>query len=293
MAERRLRIGSEFVHVANVPTPALFLVQPGAGQGVHSERWRFDPSMAWHDYTDVHGNRIRRTVLPAGESLVGYYALADVPDVLDEADDSALQLPPEELPDDVLLYTLPSRYCQSDVLGQQAWERFGGLSPDYRRAQAISDFVWNHLEYRTGSTGSWWSAHDSYTSGYGVCRDFAHLMVSFCRALNLPARYVSGLLPDLDVAPLPEPMDFHAWVEVYLGDRWYTFDPRHNERRKGRLVIAHGRDAADVALVTTFGAPWLKRLTVWCDEVGDDQPEWPPQAAAQAGSPSRSAQSSS
>ncbi|MFT4296036.1 MAG: transglutaminase family protein [Micropruina sp.] len=271
---RTLRIGCEFNHVAQSATPANFLVRPAGEGGVLRELWTTDPVMPTRRFTDLYGNEIRRVMLPAGESLVSYYAVVEVPDELDAADPSAPVLRPEELPDETLAFTLPSRYCQSDMLSSSAWQLFGDYPRDFELVTRIQGWVWNHLEYRTGSTGSWWTAKDSFDAGYGVCRDFAHLMISLCRALNIPARYVSGYLPDMDVPVLPTPMDFHAWVEVYLGDRWWTFDPRHNARRKGHLPIGRGRDATDLAMVTSYGAPWLRRLTVWADEELDEP--WPP-----------------
>jgi transglutaminase-like putative cysteine protease len=271
---RTLRIGCEFNHVAQSATPANFLVRPAGGAGIVRELWTTDPAIAASRFNDAYGNEVRRLLLPAGESLVSYYAVVEVPDELDAADPEAVVNPPESLPNGTLLFTLPSRYCQSDMLSAAAWERFGGHERTFELVTRVQDWVWNHVEYRTGSTGSWWTAKDSFESGYGVCRDFAHLMVTQCRALNIPARYVSGYLPDLDVPPLPTAMDFHAWVEVFVGDRWWTFDPRHNARRKGHVVIARGRDAADVAMVTSYGSPWLRRLTVWADE--DLAEPWPP-----------------
>ncbi len=271
---RALRLGCEFNHVAQSPTPATFLVRPAGEATVVRELWTCDPATPATQFRDLYGNELRRLVLPVGESLVGYYAVVEVPDELDAADPSAVLGPPEELPDETLLFTLPSRYCQSDMLSAAAWERFGNRERTFALVTEVQDWVWSHLEYRTGSTGSWWTAKDSYESGYGVCRDFAHLMITLCRALNIPARYISGYLPDMDVPVLPTPMDFHAWVEVYVGDRWWTFDPRHNARRKGHVPIARGRDAADVAMVTSYGAPWLRRLTVWADE--DFSESWPP-----------------
>ena len=165
-----------------------------------------------------------------------------------------------------LIYTLPSRYCLPDVLGDEAWSRFGGLAPGYRRVQAICDHVHGHLTFQYGSTTALSSAADVNRTGLGVCRDFTHLAISFCRALNIPARYVFGYLPDIDVPPDPAPMDFAAWMEVWLGDRWWTFDPRNNTRRKGRIVIGRGRDASDVAMATTFGGPLLESMLVQAEE---------------------------
>ena len=133
---------------------------------------------------------------------------------------------------------MPSHYCLPDVLGNEAWSRFGGLAPGYRRVQAICDYVHDHLVFQYGSSTALSSAADVDSSGRGVCRDFTHLAISFCRALNIPARYVFGYLPDMDVPPDPAPMDFAAWMEVWLGDRWWTFDPRNNSSRRGRVVIA-------------------------------------------------------
>ena len=173
---------------------------------------------------------------------------------------------PDGLPDDTLIYTLPSRYCLPDVLGDEAWSRFGPMRTGYPRVQAICDYVNSHLTFRYGSSGPQSTAVDVNRTGFGVCRDFTHLAISFCRALNIPARYVFGYLPDMDVPPDPAPMDFAAWMEVWLGDRWWTFDPRNNRRRKGRILIGCGRDASDVAMVTTFGAPLLESMTVHAQE---------------------------
>jgi transglutaminase-like putative cysteine protease len=152
------------------------------------------------------------------------------------------------------------------MLGDEAWSRFGGMSPGYSRVRAICDHVHDHLTFSYGSSGPWSTAVDVNTSGFGVCRDFTHLAISFCRALNIPARYVFGYLPAMDVPPDPAPMDFAAWMEVWLGDRWWTFDPRNNRRRKGRILIGRGRDASDVAMVTTFGGPLLDSMSVHAAE---------------------------
>ena len=271
---RTVRIGCEFNHIAQSATPANFLVRPAGDVAVVRELWTTDPVLASTRFTDRYGNEIHRLMLPAGESLVSYYAVVEVADELDAADPSAPVNAPQDLLGDTLAFTLPSRYCQSDMLSADAWQLFGGRERTFELVTAVQDWVWNHIEYRTGSTGSWWTAKDSFDNGYGVCRDFAHLMIALCRALNIPARYVSGYLPDLDVPPLPTPMDFHAWVEVFAAGRWWTFDPRHAARRKGHVPIARGRDAADVAMVTTYGAPWLRRLTVWADDELADP--WPP-----------------
>jgi transglutaminase-like putative cysteine protease len=265
---RRVLVGCHFGYVAEVDTPVIFQVRPTGSQDVAVEReqWSTDPPMAIHHYGDLYGNPCARTVLPAGRSSFRYYAATAVPDATEDADEHAPQCPPVALPDDTLVYILPSRYCLPDVLGDEAWSRFGGLPEGYGRVQAICAHVHGHLEFQYGSTTALSTAADVNAAGRGVCRDFAHLAISFCRALNMPARYVFGYLPDLDVPADPAPMDFAAWMEVWLGDRWWTFDPRNNARRKGRVVIGRGRDASDVAMATTFGGPLLEMMVVQAEE---------------------------
>jgi transglutaminase-like putative cysteine protease len=268
METRRLLIGCEFTYAAAVPTPVVFQVQPTAAAeiAILGPRWETRPAVGVRSYTDRYGNPCVRAVLPAGQSSFAYRALAIVPDATEEADPGAPECPPDTLPDDTLIYTLPSRYCLPDVLGTESWSRFGALPPGYRRVQAVCDYVHDYLTFEYGSSTALSSAVDVYRAGRGVCRDFTHLAISFCRALNIPARYVFGYLPDMDVPPDPAPMDFAAWMEVWLGDRWWTFDPRNNTRRKGRVVIGRGRDASDVAMATTFGGPLLESMTVLAQE---------------------------
>lgn len=218
------------------------------------------------EFRDLYGNRCHRLVLPTGVTTVEYTAQAVVPDQLDLWDEEIPETEPADLPDDVLVYTLASRFCQPDVLGGQVWKRFGAMQPGFSRVRAVMDFANHWLTYTTGSTSSTDDSVRTFATGLGVCRDFAHLMITFCRALNIPARYVHGMLPDMDVPPVPTPMDFHAWVQVWLDGRWIDVDPRWNAPRKGRVPISYGRDAADVAIVTTFGAPWLQYMGVTCEE---------------------------
>lgn len=264
-----MQVGCEFVHLAEVATPTVFQVQPldEPPVAVLREQSSSEPVMGSHGYTDLYGNPCLRLILPAGRSSFRYEALVDVPDATEDAAEDAPELPPEALPDGVLHYTLPSRYCLPDMLGDEAWSRFGGAAAGYRRVQAICDHVSKHLEFRYGSSTARSTATDVNTSGLGVCRDFTHLAISFCRSLNIPARYVFGYLPDIDVDPEPVQMDFAAWMEVWLGERWWTFDPRNNRRCKGRIVIGRGRDASDVAMATTFGAPVLESMVVHAQEV--------------------------
>jgi len=173
------------------------------------------------------------------------------------------------LPDDVLVYLLPSRYCLPDELGPVAWERFGHLETGWARVQAVVDAVHGHLQFGYGASTATTTAADVYRSGQGVCRDFAHLAISFCRALNIPARYVFGYIPDIGIPPPVEPMDFCAWFEAYLDGAWHTFDARLNARRIGRVVVGRGRDAVDVAMLTSYGQVELAAFEVEAEQVED------------------------
>ena len=270
MDTRDVRIGCDFVYDAEVPTSTVFQVTPlGTGDvWIGDEKWSFAPAMDSREYRDLYGNRCERMVLPAGRSEIGYRAVARVPDTEEDADESAPEVPPHALPDDVLMYTMPSRFCLPDMLGNEAWSRFSQVPGGYGRVQAICRHVNNHLQFAYGSSSPTSTAVDVNASGFGVCRDFTHLAITFCRAMNIPARYVFGYLPDMDVPFDPAPMDFAAWMEVWLGDRWWTFDPRNNRRRKGRILIGRGRDASDVAMVTSFGGPILQSMSVLAIEMG-------------------------
>jgi transglutaminase-like putative cysteine protease len=269
---RRVIVGCDFVHESEIDIPAVFQVEPLSDQKVDviDERWSLEPDVPTHLYTDLYGNPCRRLTLPAGRSVISYQASVIIPDATEDVDEEAPELTADQLPDEALLYILPSRFCLPDVLGAEAWSRFGSTPPGYRRVQAICDYVHGHLRFEYGASNPMTTAADAHTTGYGVCRDFTHLAVSFCRALNIPARYVFGYLPEIDIQPLDLPMDFAAWMEVYLGDRWWTFDPRNNERRKGRVLIGRGRDASDVAMATTFGAPRLESMIVISEEAVED-----------------------
>ncbi|WP_218130549.1 transglutaminase-like domain-containing protein [Lentzea jiangxiensis] len=257
-----------------MPAPAVFLVRPlrSADIRVSQEDLAVQPDVPMRHHLDLYGNRNTRVVLPPGLSTVHYSAWVDVPDRTEDVDETVPETLPDGLPDDVLLYTLPSRYCVSDVLGDEAWSRFGAHPPGYGRVREICRHVHESLGFGCGTSTALSAAADVGVAGFGVCRGFAHLAISFCRALNIPARYVFGYLPDLDVPPGDAAMDFAAWMEVWLGDRWWTFDPRNDEPRKGRVVIGRGRDAADVAVVTTFGGPRLESMVVQAEE--DLAPSW-------------------
>ena len=264
----RVRVGCEFSYQSPGPVSAIWQVRPRPDDAhrLLSESWTATPKLPSTFYLDAYGNICDRMSLPEGSSVVRYDATVEVPGHFDEADKGARQLDVDELPDEALVFLLPSRFCLSDQLQDVAWELFGGTEPGWPRVQAVSDWVHDNLRFQPGSSTPLTSAADVYASRAGVCRDFAHLGVTFCRSLNIPARYVFGYLPDIGVPPPDEPMDFCAWMEVFLDSRWWTFDPRNNVPRTGRVVIGRGRDAVDVAMVTTYGAPVLQAMTVWADE---------------------------
>ncbi len=265
----QIKVGCEFRYESTWSTPAVMQVEPhpGATQRILHEAWELSPSLSLHTYADLYDNVCKRMIIPVGTQVMRYDALIEVSDQPDEVALDAIQHPVEELPDDVLIYTLPSRFCLSDALSDMAWQLFGSTLPGWSRVQAICDWVHSNIRFQYGTSNSLTTAADVCAQGVGVCRDFAHLAVTFCRALNIPARYVFGYLPDIGVPVPDDPMDFCAWMEVYLSGRWWTFDPRNNQFRVGRVLVGRGRDALDVAMITTYGAPRLAQMTVWADEV--------------------------
>jgi transglutaminase-like putative cysteine protease len=263
-----IRVGCEFKYEATWPTPTILQVQPHP-QGELTplrEEWQLTAGLSMRAYHDIYGNLCQRLLLPPGEHTLRYDAVIKVADSWDEVSPGAAQLPVEDLPDDVLLYTLPSRFCLSDVLGDVAWDLFGATQAGWGRVQAICDWVNAHIRFQYGTSTAQTTAVDIYEQREGVCRDLTHLAVTFCRALNIPTRYVFGYLPDIGVPAPDAPMDFCAWMEVFLGGRWWTFDPRNNTPRVGRVLIGRGRDALDVAMVTSYGSPNLRQMIVWADE---------------------------
>ncbi|MDQ0510051.1 transglutaminase-like domain-containing protein [Ancylobacter amanitiformis] len=224
------------------------------------------PQVATSTYLDLFGNRCLRLVAPAGDLTIWGDATIEDDGRLDGLFPDAREMPVPELPDACLTYLMGSRYCETDRLSQTAWDLFGTLAPGWGRVQAICDFVHNHIRFDYMQARSTRSAFETYHERVGVCRDFAHLAVAFCRCLNIPARYVNGHLGDIGV-PVVDPMDFSAWIEVFLDGAWHTFDPRNNVRRIGRIVVARGRDAADIPLVNSFGPHVLKSFRVWTYEV--------------------------
>ncbi|GAC1397603.1 MAG: transglutaminase family protein [Chloroflexota bacterium] len=265
-----IRVGCDFHYETPWPTPTVMQIEPYASreQRIVRQDMEIAPTTPTHEYRDSYGNTCRRFTMPGGDFRLRFDAVAAVADTPDPVHLHAIQAPVDELPDETLLYTMPSRYCLSDVLSGAAWDLFGETEPGWGRVQTICDWVHENIRFQYGTSTPLTTAVDVYESRVGVCRDFAHLGLTFCRAMNIPARYVFGYLPDIGV-PIPDaPMDFCGWFEAYLEDRWWTFDPRNNTRRVGRVVIARGRDALDVAMFTTYGSHTLHRMVVWADEEG-------------------------
>ncbi len=266
-----MRVGCEFSYDVNAPTPVTVQVRPRSDSShqLVSETWSTTPPLPVDEYSDIYGNPVKRFVMPSGPMVLRYDAICAVPDEPDPDASGMPQVPVEQLPGEVLHFTLPSRYCLSDELQGMAWELFGHTPQGGARVQAICDWVHDNIKFKYGTSNPLTTATDVLRDRIGVCRDLTHVAVSFCRAMNIPTRYVFGYLPDLYVPFDPAPMDFAAWMEVYLGDRWWTFDPRNNKRRVGRVLIGRGRDALDVAMLTTFGPAAFKSMTVWADVAKD------------------------
>jgi len=218
------------------------------------------------EYLDSFGNRCTRIVAPQGSLRLSSSTLIRDSGEPDPVDWNAKQMPPEKLPPETLQFLLASRYCEVDKLSDLAWSLFGSGPRGWPAVQAVCNWVNQHITFDYNTARPTKSAYDVYMERWGVCRDFQHLAISLCRALHIPARYATGYLGDIGV-PAALPMDFSAWFEVYLCGRWWAFDARNNRPRIGRILMATGRDAADVALTTTFGVSWLKKFEVVTDEV--------------------------
>ncbi len=268
-----IRAGFELGFQCAVPTPVLLMLQLHPSRVpdlVSPEVLRFTPPAAREDFSDGFGNTVSRVVLPAGRSSITNDILvhdSGLPD--DVPPPGTVQVPVERLPIDTLPFLLGSRYCETDRLSDTAWSLFGKVQGAAARIQAICDFVHNHIRFGYQHARATRTAYEAYVEGVGVCRDFAHLAVAFSRCMNIPARYCTGYLGDIGVPPVDFPMDFSGWFDAWLDGRWYTFDARHNVPRIGRILMARGRDATDVALTTSFGRAELVRFEVTTIEAAD------------------------
>ena len=269
-----IRIGYDiqFQIPTRVAMVALLSVHPSrAGDLLEPDELKTEPEVKVTHYIDTFGNRCSRFVAPPGLLRLSCSTLIRDSDLPDEVNLSAREIAVGDLPDEVLMYLLNSRYCEVDRLSGIACDLFGNLSPGWGRVQAICDWVHNHIAFDYQQARPTKTALDVYDEKVGVCRDYQHLAITFCRALNIPARYATGYLGDFGVPVADSPMDFSAWFEAYLEDHWWTFDARNNVPRIGRVLMATGRDAADVAITTSFGTAWLKTFTVVTDEVTPDE----------------------
>ncbi|HEY0734305.1 MAG TPA: transglutaminase family protein [Herpetosiphonaceae bacterium] len=266
-----VRVGCDVRYEVEHPTPMLFVIEvpDGGEQHVLQSTQVIEPPAVIERIRDGYGSIVWRVVAPPGPFHLRYDALVAVPSPPDPIFPDLPKTPIEQLPGEVISYLWPTRYCPSDRLIDEAWRLFGHVQGGWAQVQAVCDWMHANIEYGAGSTARTDSV-EVYEARRGVCRDFAHLAITFCRALNIPARYVCGYLPDIGVEPPPTPMDFHAWFEVWLDGAWRTFDARHNQPRTGRMVIATGRDAVDGAWATVFGSAHFQQLQVWADEVSPE-----------------------
>lgn len=264
-----IRYGYEISLLCAEDTPMVCLLSAHSDHAADlqsPEAFISTPEVNTTTYRDLYGNTCRRFVAPAGEINLWGDGVIEHDGSFDPFEPSAKEVALDELPDEVLVYLLGSRYCETDKLSQTAWDLFGGIAPGWFRVQAICDFVHERITFDYAQARASRSAFEAFDEQVGVCRDFAHLAITLCRCMNIPARYVNGYLGDMGV-PIRGPMDFSAWMEVYLGGRWYTFDPRNNEPRLGRVVVSRGRDAVDIPLINSFGPHSLKTFRVWTYDV--------------------------
>jgi transglutaminase-like putative cysteine protease len=268
----KIRAGYDIAFQCFQDTPMTLMLSIDSARAndlLSEHKIKFSPDIPSRDYIDMFGNTCTRIIAPAGRiEIRNYFVIADsgLPDAVDP---KARQFEISELPDDVLVYLLGSRYCDTQKLSNLAWSLFGGVTPGWQRVRAICDYAHDRICFGYQHARCDRTASEGHEERVGVCRDFAHLAVTLCRCMNIPARYCTGYLGDIGVPADPAPMDFSAWFEVYLDGKWFTFDARHNHPRIGRIVMARGRDAADVAISTSFGAAQLARFAVITEEVNE------------------------
>jgi transglutaminase-like putative cysteine protease len=266
----QLRIGYELIYSFPQPTPIILLVDihhSRASDIVVPERLTAEPWVPINNYRDAFGNLCKRILAPAGRLRLAADGVIRDSGQPDEIVRDAWQDSVQDLPEDTLVFLLGSRYCETDLLSETAWQLFSHCAPGYARVQAICDYVHNHIVFDYQNARATRSAAEAFREGTGVCRDYAHLAIAFCRCMNIPARYCTGYLGDVGTPPPFAPGDFAAWFEAWIGGRWHIFDPRNNVPRQSRVLMARGRDACDVAIATTFGPNTLESFRVWTDEI--------------------------
>ena len=265
-----IRVGYELVYDCPQPTPMILTLHvhySRVSDLVVPDHLVTNPSVPFTAYRDGFGNWCSRILAPKGQFRLSTDAVVNDTGAPDVIVPTAIQHAVQDLPEETLVFLLGSRYCETDRLSQTAWDLFGKGPTGWGRVQAICDFVHHHISFGYEHARATRTAWEVFTERKGVCRDYAHLAVTFCRCMNIPARYCTGYLGDIGVPPAASPMDFSAWFDVFLGGQWYTFDARNNVPRIGRVLIARGRDASDVALSSTFGPNTLTGFRVWTDEV--------------------------
>jgi transglutaminase-like putative cysteine protease len=265
----RIFVGSELSFEFPQPTPMIAMLNVHFSRYSDLERPDYlttKPAVPIEDYRDSFGNWCARLVAPLGPFTLRTNTVVRDSGIPDQVHLDAVQHPVEQLPSDTLQFLLGSRYCETDALSDEAWRLFGHMTPGWSRVQAICDFVHDRMTFGYEHSRPTRTAFEAYTECRGVCRDYAHLTATFCRCLNIPTRYCTGYITDIGLPPPYEPMDFAAWIEVYLGGRWHAFDPRNNAPRVGRILVAQGRDAADVPLTHCFGSNTLTGFKVWAEE---------------------------
>jgi transglutaminase-like putative cysteine protease len=269
-ATTQIRVGYELIYQFPQPTPLLLVLNvhyTRVSDIVKPDHIIISPSVPIDSYRDGFGNWCTRILAPAGRMRIGSDAVVRDTGLPDAVASSAWQHSVQSLPEDTLTFLLGSRYCETDRLSDTAWQLFSQSPTGWGRVQAICDFVHRHIAFGYEHARPTKTAWEAFNERKGVCRDFAHLAITLCRCMNIPARYCTGYLADIGIPPPHAPMDFAAWFEAYLGGQWHTFDPRNNVPRIGRILIARGRDAADVAITTTFGPNILESFRVWTDEM--------------------------
>ena len=265
-----IRAGFDIGVDVSHPTALMLLlsIHPSRAPDLRSPHaLAFSPTLEATDITDMFGNTVTRIVAPPGSTRIRADFTVEDRGEPDRVNLGARQLPVEELPPECLPFLLGSRYCETDRMSDLAWYLFGAIPAGWARVQAICDYTHERIRFDYQLARSTRTAYEANEERVGVCRDFAHLAVTLCRCMNIPARYCTGYLGDIGVPPADSPMDFSAWFDVFLDGEWWTCDARHNRPRIGRILMARGRDATDVALTTSFGSSWLSNFTVHTDEI--------------------------
>ena len=266
----KIHVGYELIYECPQPTPMVLMLNvhySRVSDLISPDHIVTDPALPIAAYRDSFGNWCSRIVAPAGLTRITSDAVVRDTGVADPVVVGARQTPIQDLPGEALIYLLGSRYCETELLMPVAWSLFGATPMGWPRVQAICDFVHNHITFGYQYARATKTANEAYLERNGVCRDFAHLALTLCRCMNVPARYCTGYLGDIGVPIVDSPMDFSGWFEAFLDGQWYTFDARHNHPRAGRILMGTGRDAADVALTTSFGRMDLVKFLVISDEV--------------------------